>query len=136
MGIALTALSGVATKVGENTFFETHCYAPLNVQKPFTIRTHVNIQKLANDRTTGLVFNYRDGGNFYCFDTRVKTNGGSSNPIVFWYSSYKYTEADPPEIVCLELAEYIESSMSKNHKLPSPPTSATGNANNTVIGCR
>ncbi|WP_071149543.1 SMI1/KNR4 family protein [Bacteroides ndongoniae] len=49
------------------------------------------------------------GGNFYCFDTRVKTNGGSSNPIVFWYSSYKYTEADPPEIVCLELAEYIES---------------------------
>lgn len=67
LGIALTALSGVATKVGENTFFETHCYAPLDVQKPFTIRTHVNIQKLANDRTTGLVFNYRDGGNFYCF---------------------------------------------------------------------
>ena len=68
LGIALTALSGVATKVGENTFFETHCYAPLDVQKPFTIRTHVNIQKLANDRTTGLVFNYRDGGNFYCFN--------------------------------------------------------------------
>ena len=68
LGIALTALSGVATKVGENTFFETHCYAPLNVQKPITIRTHVNIQKLANDRTTGLVFNYRDGGNFYCFN--------------------------------------------------------------------
>lgn len=68
LGVALTALSGVATKVGENTFFETHCYAPLDVQKPFKIRTHVNIQKLANDRTTGLVFNYRDGGNFYCFN--------------------------------------------------------------------
>lgn len=68
LGIALTALSGVATKVGENTFFETHCYAPLDVQKPFTIRTHVNIKKLSNDRTTGLVFNYRDGGNFYCFN--------------------------------------------------------------------
>ena len=68
LGIALTALSGVATKVGANTFFETHCYAPLDVQKPFKIRTHVNIQKLANDRTTGLVFNYRDGGNFYCFN--------------------------------------------------------------------
>ena len=38
------------------------------MQKPFKIRTHVNIQKLANDRTTGLVFNYRDGGNFYCFN--------------------------------------------------------------------
>lgn len=68
LGMTLTALSGIATKVGENTFFETHCYAPLDVQKPFKIRTHVNIQKLANDRTTGLVFNYRDGGNFYCFN--------------------------------------------------------------------
>ena len=68
LGVALTALSGVATKVGTNTFFETHCYAPLDVQKPFKIRTHVNIQKLTNDRTTGLVFNYRDGGNFYCFN--------------------------------------------------------------------
>lgn len=68
LGIALTALTGTNTKVGNNTFFETHCYAPLDVQKPFTIRAHVNIQKLANDRTTGLVFNYRDGGNFYCFN--------------------------------------------------------------------
>mgnify|MGYP001349980776 FL=1 len=31
LGVALTALSGVATKVGANTFFETHCYAPLDV---------------------------------------------------------------------------------------------------------
>lgn len=67
LGVALSVLSGVNTKVGENTFFETHCYAPLDVQKPFKIRTHVNIEKLANDRLTGLVFNYRDGGNFYCF---------------------------------------------------------------------
>ena len=29
-------------------------------------------------------------GNFYCFDTRVKTNGGDSNQIVFWYSNYEY----------------------------------------------
>lgn len=67
LGAALTVLSGIKTKVGENTFFETHCYAPLDVQKPFKIRTHVNIEKLANDRMTGLVFNYKDGGNFYCF---------------------------------------------------------------------
>lgn len=53
--------------VGENTFFETHCYAPLNVQKPFKIKSHVNIKKLSPDRMAGLVFNYRDGGNFYCF---------------------------------------------------------------------
>ena len=67
LGAALTVLSGIKTKVGENTFFETHCYAPLDVQKPFKIRTHVNIEKLANDRMTGLVFNYKDGGKFYCF---------------------------------------------------------------------
>ena len=28
-------------------------------------------------------------GNFYCFDTRVKTNGGDSNQIVFWYSNFQ-----------------------------------------------
>ena len=67
LSILLTAASGVATKVGENTFFETHAYAPLDVLKPFKVTTHVNIGKLASDRIAGFVFNYRDGGNFYCF---------------------------------------------------------------------
>lgn len=66
-GALLTAFTGVATKVGENTFFETHCYAPLDVAKPFEVTTNVKIDKLANDRVCGLVFNYKDGGNFYCF---------------------------------------------------------------------
>lgn len=85
LGIALTALSGVATKVGENTFFETHCYAPLDVQKPFKIRTHVNIEKLSTDRIAGLVFNYKDGGNFYCFtfnDEMVRFTRYVDNMIV------------------------------------------------------
>ena len=34
-GALLSVMSGVATKVGENTFFETHCYAPLDVKKEF-----------------------------------------------------------------------------------------------------
>ena len=68
MSVMTTMLTGVATQIGENTFFETHCYAPLNVQQPFKIRTHVKIRRLANDQTTGLVFNYRDNGNFYCFN--------------------------------------------------------------------
>lgn len=67
MGAFLTAMSGVATKVGENTFFETHCYAPLDVNKPFKVTTRVKIDKLGSDRIVGFVFNYRDGGNFYCF---------------------------------------------------------------------
>lgn len=35
--------------------------------KPFEIRTKVNVKQLADDRLVGLVFNYRDGGNFYAF---------------------------------------------------------------------
>ena len=61
----LTALLG--TQVGSNTFFETHCYAPLDVMKPFKIRTHVNISKLSFDQMAGLIFNYKDYGTFYCF---------------------------------------------------------------------
>ena len=85
LGVALTLLSGVQTKVGRNTFFETHCYAPLDVQKPFKSRTHVNIEKLASDRMTGLVFNYKDGGNFYCFafnDEMVCFNRYVDNVVV------------------------------------------------------
>lgn len=67
-GALLTAMSGVATKVGENTFFETHCYAPIDPKKPFEVIADVKIDKLANDRVCGFVFNYKDGGNFYCFN--------------------------------------------------------------------
>ena len=47
-------------------------------------------------------------GNFYCFDTRVKTNGGDSNQIVFWYSNYEYSESDPPEVTHQGLADFIK----------------------------
>ena len=55
------------TKVRESTFFESHCYAPIDVEKAFTIISKVNVKQLADDRLVGLVFNYRDDGNFYCF---------------------------------------------------------------------
>lgn len=61
----LSALVG--KKIRENTFFETHCYAPIDVKRPFEIAAKVNIKQLAFDRLVGLVFNYRDNGNFYCF---------------------------------------------------------------------
>jgi hypothetical protein len=66
-GVLLSALSGTAAKVGENTFFETHCYAPIDVQKSFEVTANVTIEKLGSDRVCGFVFNYKDGGNFYCF---------------------------------------------------------------------
>lgn len=66
-GAFITAMTGVVTQVGENTFFETHCYAPIDVTRDFVITTDVTIDKLGSDRVCGLVFNYRDGGNFYCF---------------------------------------------------------------------
>ena len=46
---------------------ETHCYAPINVERDFRITAHVVIDKLKDDKQVGLIFNYRDDGNFYCF---------------------------------------------------------------------
>jgi cell wall assembly regulator SMI1 len=47
------------------------------------------------------------GGNFYCFDTRRKTNDGNSCNIVFWYSNYEYSESDTPEITHENLSDFI-----------------------------
>ena len=66
-GAFMTAMTGVKTQVGKNTFFETHCYAPLDMTQDFTITADVTIDKLASDKTVGMVFNYKDDGNFYCF---------------------------------------------------------------------
>ena len=46
---------------------KTHCYAPINVESDFKITAHVLIDKLKDDKQVGLIFNYRDDGNFYCF---------------------------------------------------------------------
>lgn len=46
---------------------KTHCYAPINVDRDFKITAHVLIDKLKDDKQVGLIFNYRDDGNFYCF---------------------------------------------------------------------
>ena len=56
----------LGAQVGVNTFFETHCYAPIDVKKPFKIKSKVKIQRLDAVRIVGVVFNYRDGGNYYC----------------------------------------------------------------------
>ena len=53
--------------VGEYTVFETHCYAPLNVLEPFEVHAKVNVKQLAADRLVGIVFNYKDNGNYYAF---------------------------------------------------------------------
>lgn len=47
------------------------------------------------------------GGNFYCFDTRIRTNNGNSCKIVFWYSNYEYSETDEPEITHDNLSDFI-----------------------------
>lgn len=54
-------------KAGEKTMFETHCYAPLNIKKPFEIMANVTIDKLGTDKSCGFIFNYRDFGTFYAF---------------------------------------------------------------------
>ena len=46
---------------------KTHCYAPINVEKDFRMTAYVGIDKLKDDKQVGLIFNYRDDGNFYGF---------------------------------------------------------------------
>lgn len=55
------------TKVGDNTYFTCFCYAPLNIQRSFKVKTNVTIGKLDEDRMAGLIFNYKDDGTFYAF---------------------------------------------------------------------
>ncbi len=85
MGALLSAFSGTQMKVGENTFFETHCYAPISLKKDFRITSNVVIDKLGSDRLVGFVFNYRDGGNFYCFtfnDEMINFQRYENNEVV------------------------------------------------------
>ena len=51
----------------DDVAIKTHCYAPINVERDFRITAHVVIDKLKDDKQVGLIFNYRDDGNFYCF---------------------------------------------------------------------
>lgn len=57
----------VGSQVGSNTYFTCFCYAPLNMQKSFKIKSNVTIGKLDDDRLAGLIFNYKDDGTFYAF---------------------------------------------------------------------
>lgn len=57
----------VGRQVGENTYFTCFCYAPLNMQHSFKIKTNVTIDKLGDDKLAGLIFNYKDDGTFYAF---------------------------------------------------------------------
>lgn len=66
-GVNKFATAMLGAQIGENTMFETHCYAPLNVKKPFEVLANVKIDKLGTDKTCGFIFNYRDFGNFYAF---------------------------------------------------------------------
>lgn len=64
-----------ATGKVEPVLTETHCYAPIDIEKPFTIKTNVVINQslLAATGAAGLIFNYRDAGNFYAFIMTQKT---------------------------------------------------------------
>ena len=57
----------VGAQVGKYTHFTCFCYAPLNILQPFKVSTNVTIGKLDEDKLVGLIFNYKDNGNFYAF---------------------------------------------------------------------
>lgn len=62
----MAAMSGVNSS-SFATHFTCFCYAPLNMQKSFKIKSNVTIGKLDDDRLAGLIFNYKDDGTFYAF---------------------------------------------------------------------
>lgn len=47
-----------------STSFETHCYAPISIQKPFVITSNVLVKR---SEEFGIIFNFRDFGNYYAF---------------------------------------------------------------------
>ncbi len=49
------------------TFCETHCYAPIDVLKPFEIHSIVNVSRFTEENFAGIIFNYKDNGNLYGF---------------------------------------------------------------------
>lgn len=51
----------------EYTFFHTYCYAPIDPVKPFEIVSNVVVKSITKENEVGVVFNYRDQGNFYSF---------------------------------------------------------------------
>lgn len=48
-------------------------------------------------------------GNFYCFDTRIRTNQGFSNEIIFWQHDYEYSEADWPEVTNNSFIDFVKN---------------------------
>ena len=60
--VALLLAAGQVEKT--LTAFETHCYAPLDIKKPFTISSDVTVKK---GEQVGLMFNFKDFGNYYAF---------------------------------------------------------------------
>ena len=60
--VALLLAAGQVEKT--LTAFETHCYAPLDIKKPFTMSSYVTVKK---GEQVGLMFNFKDFGNYYAF---------------------------------------------------------------------
>lgn len=48
----------------EKTTFESHCYAPIDVTKSFSITSDVTVK---HKDEVGIIFNFRDFGNYYAF---------------------------------------------------------------------
>lgn len=64
-GKFLAAMTGTPPTAA--TYFTCFCYAPIDVTKTFTITSNVKIRHLDDDQMVGLVFNYKDDGNFYAY---------------------------------------------------------------------
>lgn len=62
-----SSILDISDKINGYKTFESHCYAPLDINNPFEITANVKIENLDLDHREGLIFNYRDFGTYYAF---------------------------------------------------------------------
>lgn len=51
----------------DDRFVVASCYVPIDIMKPFEVQANVTVKKFTDYNLAGIVFNYKDNGNFYSF---------------------------------------------------------------------
>ncbi|MCE5321095.1 MAG: hypothetical protein LLF93_08370 [Bacteroidales bacterium] len=57
----------ILTSTGEPNYIETHFYAPIDINKDFSISSNVLVKKINEDNAFGIILDYIDDGNYLSF---------------------------------------------------------------------
>lgn len=88
-----------AWTISSRSVIQSTCYAPIDPQKNFEIKSTAIVKKISNKGFFGVVFDYKDDGNYSCFYIQK----GDKNAIVMYERVYetrvvgrRYTELKLP----------------------------------------